>query len=171
MLFVIEGCDRTGKSSLAQALIGDGPGEVIHWEKPSRSTAILEYVEPLMGYKPGEGYHLVCDRHYLGELVWPHVFGRRSLLTAADQECIELFLRDRGALCLLATREPRELEEACRDEPCAGSAARAQRMFQMEARVSMLDWWSWRHGDEPAHVIGAARNLEAEAACGLAHLW
>jgi len=170
MLYVIEGVDRTGKSTLANYLKHTqqpgfyGVGEVIHWERPKCSSAIDEYVQPLMDYEPGAGRTVVCDRHFLGERVWPHIFGRESLMSLSEQECVELFLRDRGAVCVLATREPGDLEAACADEPCAGRAAEAQTIFEVQAALSSLAWWPWRHGDDPTRLITYAQAQEEDAA-------
>lgn len=166
MLVVVEGMDRTGKSSLVEELRRREGGEVVHWDRPTRPTAIAEYVEPLLGYRPGEGRHVWCDRHYLGETVWPGVFGRESIMTAADRTCVELFLAHAGALTVLAWRDPDELEAACEaeGEPSAGRAAETQLEFYRQTRASLLPWWLWHHGDNLRGPLRRAEELEAVAA-------
>lgn len=68
MIVIIEGCDRTGKSTLASKIALAIGGEVIHCGKPKTDDAYAEYLEmiaQLPSYK-----HYVFDRFYLGEYVY-----------------------------------------------------------------------------------------------------
>ena len=90
-LIIIEGLDRTGKSSLAQMFENQG-FELIHMSAPDKSMyeegyegpTYLEFmVEMLTGLG---GRNVVLDRSHYGELVWPQVYGRKSLLSDEDIE-------------------------------------------------------------------------------------
>jgi len=86
MLKIIEGLDRTGKSTIAEYYKNQG-FEVIHLSAPDK-----KYKEP--GYT-GPSYFddmmdllisclnrdVILDRSYYGELVWPQVYGRESELS------------------------------------------------------------------------------------------
>lgn len=124
MLVIIEGVDRTGKTTLQGELLnhhctGDARGE--HFGAPEHGSAIDEYLPDwLLEYNPVSD-DIVIDRHYLGELVWPDFFDRPSRITTAERVLIELFLRSRGALLVLCTREMeghrKAFEEADPPEP------------------------------------------------------
>lgn len=164
MLVVVEGCDRTGKTSLCEKLVRDWGGEILHFGPPEKS-AIAEYVEPLLSYVPGKGKNLFVDRHYLGETVWPEFFGRESRMTGAEQLCIELFLRSRGAVCVRTWRDPGDLERACTEEgePSAGRARVAQLLFTNSTLSSTLHWIQYEHECSDALITSGA-ILEEERA-------
>lgn len=103
MLIIVEGPDCAGKSTLVERLAGkltrrdDAAVRVLHKRKPTASTFLDEYLTPLLTYRPG-GDHVVCDRWHLGEVVYPVVFRRPSLLDASSWRYLEAYLRARGAL-------------------------------------------------------------------------
>lgn len=122
MLIVIEGLDRTGKSTLARYLaMQNHPTAVLHYSKPERHP-LFEYVEPLLAYDPCSPGNVVLDRGHLGESVWPKVFKRDSELDEPTRRWIELFLLSRGAVLVHAERDLQELIDACAadDEPIQG---------------------------------------------------
>ena len=148
MLVVVEGVDRTGKSSLCRELAEASSADRIttmHFSAPEKS-ALDEYVTPLLGYDPWTD-DVIVDRHYLGELVWPQIFGRPSRMSETERHCIELFLLSRNAVCVWAWRDDDDLERACANEPCVGRAAESQRLFGAAVSESILDWVHYVHGD------------------------
>jgi hypothetical protein len=92
-LILLEGLDRTGKSSLAEHFKSEGY-EVIHLSAPSK-----KYKEP--GYT-GPSYlddmmdllqqaatkDIVLDRTHYGELIWPTIYGRDAMLSEEDIETL-----------------------------------------------------------------------------------
>jgi hypothetical protein len=118
MLIVIEGLDRTGKSTLAET-VRDRLGpmtRLIHHGPPEHDDPIVEYLDELRTYRPGNGADIVIDRHYLGETVWPKAFDRPSTMTDLHREVIETYLRDKAALLVLATRPIDEIIPAITTE-------------------------------------------------------
>lgn len=166
MLIIIEGVDRTGKTTLAESLKNRLNGaDLYHCSAPDKhTTAIDEYVDPLCGYQPGSGRHVIYDRHWLGETVWPGIFGRPSIMTEADQLAIEAFLLTRGALLVLALREEESLKEAVEssDQPITGDQAiAAQRRFIYAAQQSPVPRFQYIHNEVPAdEVIRTAAYVE-----------
>lgn len=148
MIIIVEGCDRTGKTTLARYLQHKISAHYIHWDRPQHSDPIREYLQPIYNTLDRGASHVVCDRHYLGELVWPRLFGRESLF---DRElellAIEGALRELGAVGVLAVRDPDELELACVDEPCSGQASEAQGMFIAHADLAGIPFIKYQHGD------------------------
>lgn len=102
-LILIEGRDCAGKSALAgrvvAALRAAHPADDVTYlhAGPPEHPPLEEYVEPLLGYRPGTGQHVVCDRWHLGESVYPALTGRHTDLTERVRVYVELFLRSRGA--------------------------------------------------------------------------
>ena len=92
-LIILEGLDRTGKSSIAKSFEAEGY-EVVHMSAPSK-----KYTEP--GYT-GPSYlddvmdllhqastrDLLLDRSHYGELIWPTVYSRNPALSEEDIEVL-----------------------------------------------------------------------------------
>ncbi len=95
MAFVIlEGIDRTGKSTVAE-LYKEKGFEVIHMSAPDKKYSQEGYVGPsylddlveqLISYS---GKDVIFDRSWYGELIWPHVYGREPALSAEDLEILK----------------------------------------------------------------------------------
>lgn len=93
MAFIIlEGLDRTGKSTVAELYKKQGY-EVVHLSAPDKKYTEDGYTGPsylddvldmIMEY---DGRDVVWDRSWYGELVWPHVYGRKPML---DDEALEI---------------------------------------------------------------------------------
>lgn len=81
-LIILEGLDRTGKSSVAQWYQDKGY-EVIHMSAPPKGTSPDEYIGEMVDLLTSfSGKNVVLDRSHYGELVWPQVYGREALLDA-----------------------------------------------------------------------------------------
>lgn len=108
MLIVIEGCDRTGKTSFARAIAEVTGAAVRHAGKPDAHPLEL-YEASLMSYDPRVSDDLVLDRFHIGEHVWPAIFKRPTELTEPVARHIELFMRSRGAWYVWAQRNDAKL--------------------------------------------------------------
>lgn len=139
MLTIIEGPDRTGKTTLCTSQPVHTRSTYLHFEKPTRHP-IDEYVGPLRDYVPGSGADIWCDRHYLGECIWPEFFGRPTEMDGAVRTWIELFLQSRGASAVLAC----EYAAPTDDEPIAGHELDVLRSFYMAVDDSILPWAMYR---------------------------
>lgn len=114
MLIIIEGVDKTGKSTLARDLQEDlgGPDScaLIHFSVP-RIHPVDEYVGRLKRLLEDEDYdHVVCDRGHIGEMIWPELFYRESEMTDAAFEAIEAWLLREGAFLVHCVRPVAQLE-------------------------------------------------------------
>lgn len=116
MLIILEGVDRSGKSTLAK-MITDllrrlHPADRVELLRagPPMKHPLDEYERPLFHYRPGSGHHIICDRWHIGERVYPSVFGRKTALTNAGTSHIEAFLRSRGALLVYLHAAPSVLD-------------------------------------------------------------
>jgi hypothetical protein len=92
-LIILEGLDRTGKSSVAQMFERQG-FELIHMSAPDKSMSQEGYVGPsyldmmVDMLTTIAGRDVVLDRSHYGELVWPQVYGRKALLDEDDMEIL-----------------------------------------------------------------------------------
>lgn len=88
-LLILEGLDRTGKSSVAEHFKAKG-FELIHQSAPPKGmTADLFLEEMIQLVSSASAKDVVLDRSYYGELVWPSVYGRESLLTEESLEVLK----------------------------------------------------------------------------------
>ena len=83
-LIILEGLDRTGKSSVAQHFQDQG-FQLIHMSAPAKGTSSDEYLGEMVDLLSSlSGKDTVLDRSHYGELVWPSVYGREALLSEDD---------------------------------------------------------------------------------------
>jgi hypothetical protein len=86
-LIILEGLDRTGKTSVAQMFEKQG-FELLHISAPQKGTSSDQYIGEWVDLLTGiQGRDVVLDRSHYGELVWPQVYGRKALL---DDESIDI---------------------------------------------------------------------------------
>jgi len=92
-LIILEGLDRTGKSSLAEIYKEQGY-EIIHMSAPDKKYKSPGYAGPsylddmIDIITSAANRDIVLDRSYFGELIWPHVYGREPVLTEDDIEIL-----------------------------------------------------------------------------------
>lgn len=92
MLVVIEGVDKAGKSTLAERLKRELGWNIVHFGKPGPKPA-NEYAEFL---KYGE--NMICDRFYVGELVYGPLLRGKHSMTALEIITIERMCRKAGMI-------------------------------------------------------------------------
>lgn len=88
MLIVIEGPDKTGKTTLAKAIAEQLGFEYKHFSAPKGSPA-NEYIDFLLKLKRPT----VCDRFHLGELVYGPMFRGKAGITPLELVTIERVMR------------------------------------------------------------------------------
>lgn len=85
-LVLLEGLDRTGKSTVAAYFETLG-FEKIHMSAPPKGTTADQYLQEMIDLLSSAATKdIVLDRTHYGELVWPQIYGRKPLL---DEEAIE----------------------------------------------------------------------------------
>lgn len=106
MFIIIEGLDRTGKSTVAELYKKKGY-EVIHMSAPSKKYKEPGYTGPsylddmLEMYLQCDGKDIIFDRSPYGEMVWPHVYGREPMLSEEDLEILQEFEERNNATKIL----------------------------------------------------------------------
>jgi len=95
---ILEGLDRSGKSSVAEYYKSQGY-HYVHMNAPDKKYSSDGYAGPgyidemVELYTSCDGRDVVFDRSIYGEKVWPAVFGRTSQLSYEDFEVLEDFER------------------------------------------------------------------------------
>jgi len=93
---ILEGLDRTGKSSVAELYKRSGY-EVVHMSAPDKKYANPDHAGPsyldeiVDLYMKYNGRDVVFDRSAYGEFVWPFVYNRKAQLTKDDVEMFQDF--------------------------------------------------------------------------------
>jgi thymidylate synthase len=100
-VIVIEGCDKTGKSSTAQMLAGILGWKIVASGPPRTDDPAAEYLAVLDEHHDG----LILDRFHLGELIYGPLY-RGSQTSPFDLARVEDRLRARGALLVHLTDTP-----------------------------------------------------------------
>jgi len=91
---ILEGLDRTGKSTVADLYKRSGY-EVVHMNAPDKKYSQPGYTGPsyldemLDIYMRYTGKDVVFDRSVYGEFVWPFVYNRKAQLTDEDLEILQ----------------------------------------------------------------------------------
>lgn len=85
-LVLLEGLDRTGKSTVAAYFETLG-FEKIHMSAPPKGTTPDQYMQEMADLlQTAATRDIVLDRTHYGELIWPQIYGRKPLL---DEEMID----------------------------------------------------------------------------------
>lgn len=93
-MIVLEGCDKTGKSTLAK-MLGEALGwPVVSFGVPKTANPYHEYLDFLTNLESD----VVLDRFHAGEFVYPWVFNRTTNMTLRHFRTLDLMLRTLGTL-------------------------------------------------------------------------
>lgn len=110
---LLEGLDRSGKSSVAEYYKKQGY-EVVHMSAPDKryfepGYAGPSYLEEVVEmYNIYAGKDVVFDRTVYGELVWPEIFNRMPLLNEEDFEYLQQLEYNQNAVKYLMFDEDTE---------------------------------------------------------------
>lgn len=106
MWILLEGLDRSGKSSVAEHYKKQGY-RVVHMGAPDSKYFNPDYSgesyleEVVRMYSQYDNQDVVFDRTVWGELVWPNIFGRQALLNEEDLEYLSAIERNNEASKIL----------------------------------------------------------------------
>jgi hypothetical protein len=176
MLGIVEGIDKTGKSTLVSAIareLGTKNVDIRHASKP-KVHPLEEYETSLGDYEPGTVSHVLLDRWHLGETVWPTIFNRPTEYDREMHRHVELFLVSRGALLILAEARETPLVDRI-DEGDFFSTSQVPDIllaFKTSARTSLLTrmYYDFERDDVRDFAIGAIQAaFELESAVSRVH--
>lgn len=97
MLIIIEGADKTGKTTLANAIVDKFGCKYVHFGKPKKHPA-TEYAEYALSISPKD--NLVLDRFYLGELVYGPLLRGKAGINDVEFATLERILRTKQAILI-----------------------------------------------------------------------
>jgi thymidylate kinase len=88
-IFLLEGMDKTGKSTAAELLRIKYKCNYIHMTAPAKfHTRESYFAEMLHTIALTAGKNVVIDRTWYGEQVWPFVYDRTPLLSMEDMRAL-----------------------------------------------------------------------------------
>lgn len=121
-VIVAEGCDGTGKTTLAAALARRHGYEVLHSGRTPDGTDLAERYQALLAI-PGK---IILDRSFISELVYGPLDHGRSRLTLHDTASLARRVAARGGVLVHLTGRPGIIAARLRtrDGPAAPAAGR-----------------------------------------------
>lgn len=102
MRIILEGCDGTGKSTLARLLADKYKLDLCHCTQSDPGD--FEFYK-----QTARKDNVVWDRHTIGELIYPDVFGRKQKLSPEDARLVIYLARRAGAKILVLTADIDEI--------------------------------------------------------------
>lgn len=108
MILIVEGTDGVGKTEFARWYADRIGATYLHAGPPHSTDPFEEYLDSL---EIGRNY--VLDRWHLGEIVWPVLFGRKSLFANGwdTWTALNSALNARGAHLMVVWRENDEIRK------------------------------------------------------------
>ena len=103
MKIILEGCDGTGKTTLAKLLADKYKLDVCHCTQYDPKD--FEFYK-----QTARKDNVVWDRHTIGELVYPFVFDRRPKISPQDVLLILAYAREAGVKIFILTTEIEEIK-------------------------------------------------------------
>ena len=114
MLIALEGCDGTGKSTLAEDVAErirqERPDDEVHLlhAGPLKTDPYTAYLEPLKDYVPNSGVHYVLDRWHVGERIYGPLYRKKSAIDDATWVWLELKF---AGMCMVTYHVTQPLDE------------------------------------------------------------
>ena len=110
---ILEGLDRSGKSSIAEMYKDEG-FQVVHMNAPNKvyfkqGYSGPSYLEEMIDiYSTYAGKDVIFDRSAYGELIWPEIYNRQALLSAEDFEYLQQLEYNNDAVKILMYDENKD---------------------------------------------------------------
>ena len=104
MRIILEGCDGTGKTTLAKILADKYGLDICHCTQ--KDAADFDFY-----YNTTRKDDVVWDRHTIGELIYPVVFGRERQIQAGGVEMVINAFRNQGGKIFVLTAKNEVIEK------------------------------------------------------------
>ena len=170
MLILIEGLDRTGKTTLAEKLREITGAAVVHRGQPVAQDPLTEYLGPLSCYEPGSGLSLVLDRGYWDEMIYPKAYGREPFMGWPEFAYIDHAMAGLGAIAVLAEDGLERIHqraladgEAVNDRDTIAELSDGYESIIEQTALPVVRW-NLRSGPERDKIAQAAGGAEDIAA-------
>lgn len=96
MKIILEGCDGTGKTTLAKILADKYNLDICHCTQ--RDAADYDFYRQTLRKED-----VVWDRHTLGELIYPNVFNRKQQISVEDARLVMHYFKEQGGKAFVLT--------------------------------------------------------------------
>lgn len=96
MKIILEGCDGTGKTTLAKILADRYGLDICHCTQDDPGD--YEFYRQTLRKE-----NVIWDRHTLGELIYPKVFGRDQKISSEDARLLMHYAKEEGVTVLVLT--------------------------------------------------------------------
>lgn len=139
MFIIIEGADRTGKSTLAEKLVSYMPNAVlIHSGPPKTKEPYKEYAQTILSSRG----NIIFDRFHLGEFVYSQLWRGGRTLTDRQIHTLDKRLAGEKTIVIHATAETKDIIDRCQrdgEELLAMSDVdRCKSLFEDVMRITRL---------------------------------
>ena len=104
MRIILEGCDGTGKTTLAKLLADKYKLEICHCTQSDPGD--FEFYKQTVRKD-----NVVWDRHTIGELIYPDVFGRKQKLSPEDARLVTLYAKEAGTKIFVLTGDVEDIRK------------------------------------------------------------
>lgn len=98
MKIILEGCDGTGKTTLAKILADRYGLDICHCTQDDPGD--YEFYRQTLRKE-----NVIWDRHTLGELIYPKVFGRVQKISSEDARLLMHYAKEEGVTVLVLTTD------------------------------------------------------------------
>lgn len=96
MKIILEGCDGTGKTTLAKILADKYKLDICHCTQDDPGD--YEFYRQTLRKE-----NVIWDRHTLGELIYPKIFGRKQKIGTEDARLLMHYAKEGGVKVLVLT--------------------------------------------------------------------
>ena len=110
MKIILEGCDGTGKTTLAKKLQKRYGIDYVHVNRQD-PTSYEFYSQTL------SKTDIIWDRHFIGEMIYPTVFKRKPNLRMADFESLLAKAREQNVVILVLNANEEQLIASSKNRP------------------------------------------------------
>ena len=98
MKIILEGCDGTGKTTLAKILADRYGLDICHCTQDDPGD--YEFYRQTLRKE-----NVIWDRHTLGDLIYPKVFGRDQKISSEDARLLMHYAKEEGVTVLVLTTD------------------------------------------------------------------
>lgn len=98
MKIILEGCDGTGKTTLAKLLANKYGLDICHCTQ--HDPGDYEFYRQTL--RKG---NVVWDRHTIGELIYPNIFGRKQKIGGEDARLLMHYAKEEGVKVFVLTAD------------------------------------------------------------------
>lgn len=149
---IIDGIDKTGKSTLARHLSKKLNMPIKKFSAPDKNP-LMEYAEFIINKKRPH----IIDRCYLSELAYGPVKRGKSYINKTEQFMLEAAIRERGCFCIYAVDLKSKITERFdKDKETFLKKSEIPAIleaFDLALKRSILDWTHYAIGDSMDQLV------------------